>query len=108
MKEEPPEEYDLLSNLLDLRLFHLLEPSLSDPHRSGERSEVFMLDLSQFSGQRLKHLLARTRPSAGVFIVKETRSGEVRGRGDTPRKVNHHIPRSPVDALERFTPASTA
>ena len=57
MKEEPPEEYDLLSNLLDLRLLHLLEPSLSDPHRAGERSEVFMLDLSQFSGQRLKHFL---------------------------------------------------
>ena len=47
-KESYPAEYNLLADLLDVRLLHLLDASVSHPHSAGERSEAYMLDLSQF------------------------------------------------------------
>jgi hypothetical protein len=56
-KERATDEYSLLQSLMDIRFVHLVNASVSDTHRSGERSEVYMLDLSQFSGERFKKYL---------------------------------------------------
>jgi hypothetical protein len=53
-KENNAGAYSLLTDLMDVRLVHLLDAGVSDPHAAGKRSEAFMLDLSQFSGSRLK------------------------------------------------------
>ncbi|MCH8294123.1 ATP-binding protein, partial [Candidatus Poribacteria bacterium] len=52
-KENHPDTYGIIRELMDLRLIHLVRASLSDIHEAGRRYEVYMLDLSQFSGERL-------------------------------------------------------
>ena len=49
-KETHAAEYRILQALSDLRMLHLINASLSDPHHAGQRSEVYLLDLSQYSG----------------------------------------------------------
>ncbi len=71
-KEQRPTEYSLVQDLMDLRLIHLIDPSLSDEKEAGRRSEVYMLDLSQFSGQRLKKSLKVLDFVAGHLVLKET------------------------------------
>jgi hypothetical protein len=95
-KEHHPEQYEVLSSLLDVRLLHLLDPSLSDPHRAGLRSEVYMLDLSQFSGQRLKHFLRVLDLEHGHFVSKVTRRGGKGRVGDTPLKLITILRAAPV------------
>ena len=56
-KESHPKEYGLMQALADLRMLHLINGSLSDAHHAGHRSEVYLLDLSQYSGSRLKQKL---------------------------------------------------
>ena len=56
-KESNPAEYGLVQDLMDLRLIHLIDSSLSDKREAGRLLKVYMLDLSQFSGQRLKKRL---------------------------------------------------
>jgi hypothetical protein len=101
-KEARPEAYSLISELLDVRLLHLLEPSLSDTHRAGERSEVYMLDLSQYSGQRLKHNVRVLDFRHGHFETRVTRVEAQRGVGDTPRRlitIFRAAPQFPLEAL---------
>jgi hypothetical protein len=71
-KEAHPTEYGIIQDLMDLRLTHLIERSLSDEREAGRRSEVYMLDLSQYSGQRLKRKLKVLDFSAGNLVLKET------------------------------------
>ena len=104
-KEENLDEYGLLTGLLDVRLLHLLEPSLSDPHHAGERAEVYMLDLSQFSGQRLKHYLRVLDFSHGHFVSRETRRQGRRAVGDTARKLNSIFRAAPLLDLEELSEA---
>jgi hypothetical protein len=102
-KEKRPEEYSLISELLDVRLLHLLEPSLSERHRAGERSEVFMLDLSQYSGQRLKHNVQVLDFRHGHFETRVTRVEGKRAIGDTPRRlitIFRAAPELPLKDLE--------
>ncbi len=56
-KEKFPEEYALVQRLLDLRILHLINASLSDPHHVGRSSEVYLLDMSEYTGARLKQKL---------------------------------------------------
>lgn len=105
-KEQRPDEYGVLTSLLDVRLLHLLEPSLSDPHHAGERAEVYMLDLSQFSGQRLKHYLRVLDFLQGHFVSRETRRKGTRSIGDTPRKLNTIFRASPLLDLSALAEAS--
>ena len=62
-KEQTPAEYNLLTDLMDVRLVHLLDAGVSDPHAAGQRSEAFLLDLSQCSGSRLR----AANPGVGLF-----------------------------------------
>ncbi len=46
--------YDLLQKLMDLRLIHLLHPSIT-PGKAGERYEAYLLDYSFYTGVRRRH-----------------------------------------------------
>jgi hypothetical protein len=84
-KEQKPDEYNALVSLMDLRLVHLLDPSVSAAHVAGEMSEVFMLDLSQYSGFRLKQNLWVLDLERGVFTARQTGGGEAPQPGRTAR-----------------------
>ncbi len=55
--------YKLLQKLMDLRLVHLLHPSIT-PGRAGERYEAYLLDYSFYTGVRRRHGLAELRISS--------------------------------------------
>ena len=88
-------EYGLIQSLLDVRILHLVASSLSNKAQAGRRAEVFMLDLSQFSGQRLKKFLNVLDFVAGTIVLKRTTSSEPTKVGDTSRKLQDLLRRSP-------------
>jgi hypothetical protein len=86
-KESAPKHYNVLTDLLDQRLIHLLDGSVSHAHSAGERSEAFMLDLSQFSGSRLKQGIHVLDFSGGSIVSRKTRTGAKPRVGETSRQV---------------------
>jgi hypothetical protein len=101
-KEKYSKEYGLLQSLMDLRLVHLLNSSLSDEKEAGRRSEVYMLDLSQFSGSRLKQRLRVLDLVKGNLVSKRTRSKEKERIGDTSRRLQGILRRGPRLPLTKF------
>ncbi|MFF4588155.1 hypothetical protein [Streptomyces sp. NPDC001388] len=105
-KENAPSYYNVLTDLLDLRLIHLVDDGVSDPHSAGHRSEAYMLDLSQFSGSRLKQGIQVLDFQSGNIISRKTR-GSYRGKnaapkiGDTPLKAIAILRTAPTFSLER-------
>ncbi len=73
-KEGRSREYAIIQKLMDLRMLHLINGSLSDGKRAGKRYEVYLLDLSQYSGARLKRELLILDFSGGHLILKKTGS----------------------------------
>jgi len=55
--------YELLQKLMDLRLIHLLHPSIN-PGRAGERYEAYLLDYSFYTGVRRRHGLSELHITA--------------------------------------------
>ncbi len=55
--------YQLLQKLMDLRLVHLLHPSIT-PGKAGERHEAYLLDYSFYTGVRRRHGLQELRISS--------------------------------------------
>lgn len=82
-KENEHQGYALLQELLDLRLVHLVSGSVSDPHEAGRKAEVFTLDLSRYSGERLKKNLKMLDFVDGVMVQKTTGSKQKPQKGDT-------------------------
>ncbi len=107
-KETRMEDYGRLQLLTDLRLVHLIDPGVSEEHRAGHRSEVYMLDLSQYAEHRLKRKLSVLDFVDGHFVLKRTGT-HIRPRiGDTANKRLNLLRRAPLLPLERLTvsPAS--
>ncbi len=102
-KELHQAEYRSLQALADLRMIHLINASLSDPHHAGRRSEVYLLDLSQYSGSRLKQNLSVLDFEKGHMVLKRTRSAEAARVGDTVLRLVSLLRRAPVLALERLS-----
>ncbi len=98
-KERHSNEYGVLQELLDLRLTHLVDGSLSDEKHAGHRSEVYMLDLSQFSGQRLKRKLTVLDFEAGYLVLKATGTKEPHKIGSTPNQRLGILRRGPLFEL---------
>lgn len=99
-KEANSNEYDLLQSLMDLRLFHLINAGLSDERQAGRRSEVYMLDLSQFSGSRFKRNLKVLDFTKGHLVLKNTGGGTGTLRaGDTPKRLLAILRRGPAFEL---------
>ena len=86
-KERNPDAYAVLSRLVEFRLVHIVANSVSDSHVAGERSEVFMLDLSQFSGARLKHKIRVIDLVNGVMVSRKTREGGAERTAATAREL---------------------
>lgn len=72
-KERNPDEYGVLTRLLEVRLVHLIDQSVSDGSKAGERSECYSLDLSQYSSYRLKQGIRVLDLEDGLLISKQTR-----------------------------------
>jgi hypothetical protein len=102
-KEKSVDEYSLLQSVMDVRLVHLVNASVSDTHRSGERSEAYILDLSQFSGERFKKYLKVLDFEDGHIVMRETGTNRLPRTGDTPRKLITILRGSPQFNLSRLT-----
>lgn len=98
-KEKNPSAYGVIQDLMDLRLLHLIDPSLSDEKEAGRRSEVYMIDLSQFSGQRLKKNLRALDFKEGFLVMKETGTAAPAKRGATPKQRLGILRRAPLFPL---------
>jgi hypothetical protein len=98
-REQHGREYSLIQSLLDLRLLHLMNASVSDQHSAGRRSEVLMLDLSQFSGDRLKKELTVLDLEDGLLVMKVTGKKARQTRADSPRKLLELLRRGPIFEL---------
>lgn len=102
-RERHPAEYVLLTNLLEARLLHLISPSVSDAHKAGARYEAFMLDLSQFSGQRFKKFIHVLDFEGGHLVARQTNKPGSSRRGDTARRLVTILRRAPELDLATFT-----
>jgi hypothetical protein len=103
-KENRPSEYALMQALMDLRMLHLINSGLSDAHHAGQRAEVYLLDLSQYSGARLKRNLRVLDFVRDHLVLKTTREGQDVSRiGDTPRKLVELLRRGPAFELSRLS-----
>ncbi len=101
-KEQAPAEYNLLTDLMDVRLVHMLDAGVSDPH-AGQKSEAFLLDLSQYSGSRLKQRIQVLDFSKGRVVARETRIAAPPRIGNTPLQVIAILRRAPTLSLSRLT-----
>jgi len=106
-KEAHATEYRVLQALADLRMLHLINNSLSDPHHAGQRSEVYLLDLSQYSGARLKQGLHVLDFERGHIVMKRTRSNEPARAGDTVLKLLSLLRRAPAFELAQLSQATS-
>lgn len=102
-KENHPNEYELMQSVMDLRLIHLINASLSDEHHAGRRSEAYMLDLSQFSGTRFKHNLKVLDFTKNYLVLKSTGSAVAPRLGDSPRKLQGILRRGSLFNLDSLT-----
>ncbi len=101
-KEAHSSEYRVLQALADLRMLHLINPSLSDQHHAGQRAEVYLLDLSQYSGSRFKQGIHVLDFERGHLVLKRTRSAEAARIGDTVLKLVSLLRRAPIFDLSRL------
>lgn len=99
-KENNPIWYNLLTDLMDVRLIHLLDEGVSDAHSAGHRYEAFMLDLSQFSGARLKQRIRVLDFSGGKFVSRQTRGKEPARIGGTSRQLTAILRSAPLFQLD--------
>lgn len=81
-RDHRPEAFSVLNRLVEFRLLHSVAASVSNQHRAGDASEVFMLDLSQFTGSRLKQKLWVLEIESGRLFAKRTR--DAASRRDAP------------------------
>lgn len=102
-KEENPSVYSVLTDLMDVRLVHLVDSSVSNPHAAGQRAEAFMLDLSQFSGSRLKQGIQVLDFQGGRLVARKTRSADPARVGGTPLQLIAILRVAPRLELSRFT-----
>lgn len=102
-KEEHSDAYSVLTDLMDVRLVHVLDASVSNPHAAGRRSEAFMLDLSQFTGSRLKQGIQVLDFQGGRIVSRRTRQSADKARmGDTPLQVIAILRLAPQFELPRL------
>jgi hypothetical protein len=101
-KEQNSAQYNTLQSLMDLRLVHLIHSSLSDEHYAGKRYEVYMLDLSQFSGTRFKRNLRVIDFHVAHLVLKSTGTTDPPKVGDTPKKLLGILRRAPLFELDNL------
>jgi len=95
-----------MQSLMDLRFIHLINASLSDERHAGRRSEVYMLDLSQFSGTRFKRNLKVLDFTKGHLVLKSTGVPAPPRPGDTPKKLQGIYAAGPYSISENLRSSS--
>ncbi|MGO9791749.1 MAG: hypothetical protein ACLP8S_20280 [Solirubrobacteraceae bacterium] len=103
-KESRQEEYALLTRLLEVRMIHMLDASISDPKRAGTRFEVYMLDLSEYTGQRLRRGVHTLNFEGGRLTAQKTGEPQSRREGTRARDVTGIFRRAPELDLAVLTP----
>lgn len=103
-KTSKPDEYTLLQSLMDLRIIHLVKSSLSAAHAAGERSEVYMIDLSEYSSARLMKNINVIELQHDVLVLHKTGEQGATVVGDTPRKLVQIFRTGPLLPLAGLTP----
>jgi hypothetical protein len=103
-KNNRPDEYALLQSLMDLRMVHLVKGSLSEAHAAGERSEVYMIDLSEYSSSRLKKNLNVIELRGDMLVSRTTGQDGRTIVADTARKVVQIFRTGPLLDLGMLTP----
>jgi hypothetical protein len=103
-KETRQEEYALLTRLLEVRMIHMLDASISDPKRAGMRYEVYMLDLSEYTGQRLRRGVHVLNFEGGRLSAQKTGEPRSRREGTAAREVTGIFRRAPELDLAVLTP----
>lgn len=103
-KAARPEEYALVQSLMDLRMLHLIKTSLSEAHAAGEKSEVYLIDLSEYSSYRFKKDINVLELQADDLVLRKTGEKGPVVVGDTPRKLVQIFRTGPVLDLSQFTP----
>lgn len=95
-KETNPDAYGIMRELMDSRLVHLVRASLSDIHEAGRRYEVYMLDLSQFSSERLKLRLKVLDFQKGYIVFRVTGTTTNPKIGNTSKLLSGILRRGPL------------
>jgi hypothetical protein len=93
-RDDHPRAYELISSLMDVRLIHLLSPSVSEAHTVGEKSEAYLIDLSQYSGDRIMRRLTTLEFHTGKLLLKEP--GKAPRPNETARQAIAALRRGPV------------
>ncbi|MBR0969609.1 ATP-binding protein [Bradyrhizobium japonicum] len=101
-KNDHTDAYRLLQSLVDLRVIHLVKSSLSEAHEVGERSEVYMVDLSEYSASRLKKDLSVIELKGDILVLRKTGKEGKRVDADTARKVVQVFRTGPEFSLGDF------
>ncbi|WP_131590053.1 ATP-binding protein [Mycolicibacterium cosmeticum] len=101
-KEDNPLWYGSLTDLMDVRLIHLVDAGVSDAHSAGHRYEAYMLDLSQFSGARLKQRIRVLDFSSGSFVSRQTRGKEPPRVGSTSSRLRSILRAAPQLELKEL------
>ena len=102
-KESQPDAYDIIRELMDGRLIHLVRASLSDIQEAGRRYEVYMLDLSQFSSERLKLRLKVLDFQAGYIVFRVTGTTNEPTIGNTSKRLSGILRRGPLFDLKQLS-----
>lgn len=105
-KETHRDEYGLVQGLMDLRMLHIVSSSLSAKHAAGRRSEVYLLDLSQYSGSRLKQGLRVLDLEGDALVLRETRSAKKPRAGEAPLDLIDILREGPEFQLQRLNAAT--
>jgi hypothetical protein len=98
-REDLASAYTLLTDLMDVRLLHLIDASVFNAHEAGRKYEAYMLDLSEYSGSRLKHRLTVLDFVEGKFQSKQTRTGTKPRIARTSRELTAILRGAPVLSL---------
>src|SRR5260370_13271109 len=73
VRNEHSQEKDLIQTLSDLRIVHLIHPTIT-PHKAGQRYEAYLLDYSLFTGFRRRPNIKEMVPASGSqFKASELR-----------------------------------
>lgn len=99
-KESHADAYDIVRELMDGRLIHLVRASLSDIHQAGRRYEVYMLDLSQFSSERLKLRLKVLDFQGGSIVFRVTGTNDQPTIGNTSKRLSGILRRGSLFELK--------
>jgi hypothetical protein len=101
-KESLPRQYAALSQLVDVRLVHLIDPSVSDGRKAGVKYETYMLDYSQYTGHRLKKDLTVLDFENGQVVLRTTGQGGGKRTANSSRGRIGLLRLTPLLNLERL------